>query len=221
MAAFGTMTQFAVCFLTRSLAVQETIRRQLETGTLLASIFQCMEEDGLSVIRKNGCVALQYVIKVLYHVTDDASDSPQNGSSEVEKIQATSHMSEVQDPPGQVMPIVTHSKMSEQLWRNIYPELLKRLDDSENEVRIVACRTFSIFISAMPDALDTSTIQHMATNLLLHMDDADGNVQDAVCETACQLASAHAEVTEGELTKVRGVHRSTIFIDRVSAVLQK
>lgn len=201
--------------------MQETIRQQLETGTLLASIIQCMEEDGLSVIRKNGCVALQHLLKVLDHGSECASDSPRNGSTEMERNRATTYQSKVQDSTDQVTPIVTKSKISEQVWRSIYPELLKRLDDLENEVRIVACGTFSVLFSALPDAPDASTVQYMASALLLHMDDADINVQNAVCVTLCQMASAHPEVMEKELAKVRGLHRSTVFIDRVSAVLRK
>jgi hypothetical protein len=110
--------------------------------------------------------------------------------------------------------------MSDVLCRRIYPELLKRLDDSDNRVWIAASAGFTTFVSVMPPMFEDTNVGHMAAGLLvhMHMDDADAAVQGAVCDAMCTLARVRPHVTCAELAKVRGFHRSSVYVDRVAAL---
>jgi HEAT repeat len=111
------------------------------------------------------------------------------------------------------------SKLSDDQCRKLYPELIKRLDDSENKVRIAACSTLSSLVDGMPKTFDGTNVEYMIANLLVHMDDSDAEVQEAVYATACRLAVVFPMSMEKELAKIRGLHRSTYFIDRISKTI--
>uniref|UniRef100_A0AAQ4RHT9 Dynein axonemal assembly factor 5 n=1 Tax=Gasterosteus aculeatus aculeatus TaxID=481459 RepID=A0AAQ4RHT9_GASAC len=70
----------------------------------------------------------------------------------------------------------------------IYPMLLKRLDDSSEEVRGVALRAVGLWLSCLTEDYNpevwASHLQVLFQQLLLHLDDPDGSVQDqvAVCK---------------------------------------
>lgn len=62
--------------------------------------------------------------------------------------------------------------------REIYPSLQKRLDDSNDEIRIRAascCRAF--FGSLAPEGYDDANSEYFTTAVVVHMDDADPRVQ--------------------------------------------
>lgn len=64
------------------------------------------------------------------------------------------------------------------------PELLKRLDDSSEEVRSVALRALGLWLSGLTDEYSAELcaphLQLVFQQLLLHLDDPDGSVQDQV-----------------------------------------
>jgi len=66
----------------------------------------------------------------------------------------------------------------------MYPELLKRLDDSSDEVRIAAIETFSAYFGCLCKeyevALYRAHLEQIFKGLLLHMDDPQEEVQRAV-----------------------------------------
>ena len=99
--------------------------------------------------------------------------------------------------------------------RSLYIALLKRLDDSRNEIRIAACDALSAFLAAAPaDYCETNT-GYLLTGFLVHMDDADPAVQEAVCEACCVGARKKPSQVRAAVEAVRHKHRSTKFADRV------
>lgn len=62
--------------------------------------------------------------------------------------------------------------------------LLKRLDDSSEEVRGVALRAVGLWLSCLTEDYNpevwASHLQVLFQQLLLHLDDPDGSVQDQV-----------------------------------------
>uniref|UniRef100_A0A8C8LTR5 Uncharacterized protein n=1 Tax=Oncorhynchus tshawytscha TaxID=74940 RepID=A0A8C8LTR5_ONCTS len=67
---------------------------------------------------------------------------------------------------------------------NIYPEVLKRLDDSSEEVRGVALRALGLWLASLGKDYNSQLYsQHLEVlfqQLLLHLDDPDSHVQDTV-----------------------------------------
>lgn len=72
---------------------------------------------------------------------------------------------------------------SEPRVTKIYSDILKRLDDSHNEIRISACGCLVSFFGLLqrsPDALPVSSFTHIVKALLVHLDDDSSQVASAV-----------------------------------------
>ena len=60
----------------------------------------------------------------------------------------------------------------------MYPKILKRLDDSHDEVRMAICVTLQMFLRCAPKHCYSSTsVEYMLDQLLIHLDDPDPNMQ--------------------------------------------
>lgn len=67
---------------------------------------------------------------------------------------------------------------------NMYPDLLKRLDDSNDDVRIAITDTWIAYLACFQDdyqvALYRAHLEAMYKGLLIHLDDPDSRIQDAM-----------------------------------------
>ena len=72
----------------------------------------------------------------------------------------------------------------------LQPDLLKRLDDSSNRVRVAACSALQPWVLAAGRGLAEGDAAALASSLLLHMDDPDDDVAEAVCAVLERLAPA-------------------------------
>ena len=67
---------------------------------------------------------------------------------------------------------------------NMYPDLLKRLDDSNDDVRIAITDTWIAYLACFQDdyqvALYRAHLEAMYKGLLIHLDDPDPRIQDAM-----------------------------------------
>jgi hypothetical protein len=62
--------------------------------------------------------------------------------------------------------------------RQLYPALLKRLDDSSDDVRKAVCTTFGTFLRTSPPKNFVGTIlDYSVEQLLVHLDDQDPAIQ--------------------------------------------
>ena len=99
--------------------------------------------------------------------------------------------------------------------RMIYPELLKRLDDSSNIVRINVCQALNTFVQNMGPSLDDSNVTYFINGMLIHMDDVDCAVQEAVC-TVMETAAIHKPFLVKEaVSKAQHLHRCSTYTSRV------
>ncbi|XP_015246691.1 PREDICTED: dynein assembly factor 5, axonemal [Cyprinodon variegatus] len=99
----------------------------------------------------------------------------------------------------------------------IYPELLKRLDDSSEEVRNIALETVDLWLSSLtkdynPD-LCAPHLQLLFQQLLLHLDDPDSSVQDRVLEVLKKGSRVHPSLLQREAEAVRDKQRSPLHCD--------
>lgn len=63
----------------------------------------------------------------------------------------------------------------------LYAEILKRLDDSNDTVRKAACQTFSMFLRAAPkEHFQGTIIDYSLDCLFVHLDDSDAGIQVGV-----------------------------------------
>lgn len=68
---------------------------------------------------------------------------------------------------------------SEQL-REVYPELLKRLDDSNDKIRAVVCEALSMFFKCLPPKWSRSLFEYILRTLFVHLDDPNQEIQQAI-----------------------------------------
>ncbi|XP_034396317.1 dynein assembly factor 5, axonemal-like [Cyclopterus lumpus] len=101
----------------------------------------------------------------------------------------------------------------------IYPALLKRLDDSSEEVRGVALQALGLWLSGLTQdyhpELCAPHLQLLFQQLLLHLDDPDVSVQDQVLEVLKKGGSVHPALLRREAEAVRDQQRSPLHCDRL------
>ncbi|XP_038547860.1 dynein assembly factor 5, axonemal-like [Micropterus salmoides] len=101
----------------------------------------------------------------------------------------------------------------------IYPELLKRLDDSSEEVRGVALQALRLWLCSLTKEYNPELcaphLQLLFQQLLLHLDDPNSSVQDQVLEILKKGSSVHPALLKREAEAVRDKHRSPLYCDRL------
>ncbi|XP_061079679.1 dynein axonemal assembly factor 5 [Conger conger] len=106
----------------------------------------------------------------------------------------------------------------------IYPELLKRADDSSQEVRSVCLSALGCWFSSVGQSYDRQVcgphLQLLFQQLLLHMDDPEGSVQDHVLDVLKAGSSVHPELLRQEVEAVRDKQRSPSRCDQLLHHLQ-
>lgn len=109
--------------------------------------------------------------------------------------------------------------LSQQPVGDLYPALLKRLDDSSDDVRFAACGALERFVGSAPPAAFAGTcIEYMTEQLLVHLDDGDTSIQDAVLGVLKALASqVDAKLVGRKAAAARTSHRSPAYVDRLVA----
>ena len=67
---------------------------------------------------------------------------------------------------------------------NMYPDLLKRMDDSSDDVRVAVAHTFQAYFNCFENDYDVSLykahLEAIYKGLLVHLDDPEPRIQEAV-----------------------------------------
>lgn len=69
-----------------------------------------------------------------------------------------------------------HEVFDDEEYKEIYPELLKRLDDSQDGIRIATAETFQVFFRRLPDPWSTSLYEYTVKNIFIHLDDQNTEI---------------------------------------------
>ncbi|XP_004629637.1 dynein assembly factor 5, axonemal [Octodon degus] len=101
----------------------------------------------------------------------------------------------------------------------IYPELLKRLDDVSNDVRMAATSALLTWLRCIQStggkSYYQSSIQYLYRELLLHLDDPESAIQDAVLEVLKEGSVLFPDLLVRETEAVIHKHRSTTYCDQL------
>jgi dynein assembly factor 5 len=62
---------------------------------------------------------------------------------------------------------------------NLYRELLKRLDDSSDDIRLDACLALCQYVRVVPQDYDRTHYKYLLRGLLVHLDDTNPKIQVA------------------------------------------
>jgi len=64
--------------------------------------------------------------------------------------------------------------------REVYPDMLKRLDDSNDKIRVVVCDALQMFFKCMPPNWSRSLYEYILRTLFVHLDDPNPDIQEGI-----------------------------------------
>ncbi|XP_059976367.1 dynein axonemal assembly factor 5 isoform X2 [Mesoplodon densirostris] len=106
----------------------------------------------------------------------------------------------------------------------IYPELLKRLDDVSNEVRLAATSSLVTWLERVGNEAGKccyqSNIQHLYRELLVYLDDPESAIRDAVLEALKAGSVLFPDLLVREMEAVLHKHRSPTHCEQLLQHLQ-
>ncbi|ELU05823.1 hypothetical protein CAPTEDRAFT_167239 [Capitella teleta] len=116
------------------------------------------------------------------------------------------------------------TRLDQHFLHNLYPDLLKRLDDSSDNIRRAMCATlmdyFDCFESGFNVNLYRAHLEEMYKGLMVHLDDPDSSIQDAVLDVLKKASHIEPSHLMQEIDSVRHKHRSTKYCDDLAAYIQ-
>ncbi|XP_005997023.1 dynein axonemal assembly factor 5 [Latimeria chalumnae] len=101
----------------------------------------------------------------------------------------------------------------------VYPELLKRLDDASDDVRVAAAKALHTWFQCINDDYERTTfhshIEYLYRGLLVHLDDPDSNIQHTVLEVLQEGSVVCPFVLREEVNAVKHKHRSPFYCEQL------
>ena len=104
--------------------------------------------------------------------------------------------------------------------RQLYPELLKRLDDSSDEVRKSVSQCFiPFFHCGPPQSFAGGILDYTLDQLVIHLDDPDPIIQKEVSGVVKEASKLDCGLVRKKLTGARDGHRSSRVCDELLAII--
>jgi len=101
----------------------------------------------------------------------------------------------------------------------IYPEVLKRMDDSSDQIRILTTKTLSAFFKSLPTNYDREFyrvhLEFIFRTLLVHMDDSHKDVQEAVFNCLKDGLIIHPGLLKIQVEDVVNKHHRKTFCEEL------
>ena len=108
-------------------------------------------------------------------------------------------------------------RLTDEHRRYVYPELLKRMDDSRDEIRVMCAGVVAAFFRSMPWDYDETNVGYLLKGFLIHMDDPNPDVQEAVCRALEVAAAKKPDAVRESVRAARDTHRGRAYLDRADA----
>ncbi|XP_050019176.1 dynein axonemal assembly factor 5 isoform X1 [Alexandromys fortis] len=114
--------------------------------------------------------------------------------------------------------------MEPEKFLKVYPELLKRLDDVSNDVRMAAASALLTWLKCVQNSdgksAFQSSIQFLYRELLVHLDDPESAIQDTVLEVLKEGSVLFPDVLVRETEAVVHKHRSSAYCEQLLQHMQ-
>ncbi|KAH3861633.1 dynein axonemal assembly factor 5-like [Dreissena polymorpha] len=115
-------------------------------------------------------------------------------------------------------------RVNQDRLHNMYLELLKRLDDSSDEIRLTVAKTFLAYLDCFEKAYDVQLyrahLEAMYKGLLVHLDDPDERIQEAILGVLKKAGSLLPGMLLQEVQGSKHKHRSDQYCEELIAYLQ-
>jgi dynein assembly factor 5 len=111
----------------------------------------------------------------------------------------------------------------DQAVQDLYPRLLKRLDDSDDVIRMAVCDTFKPFILCAPkDVYRGTMLAYTLDQLFIHLDDPDPKIQKCIFDVLVHIAEHidSSTVLKKANANVQS-HRTPIMCETVIRAVKK
>ncbi|KAL4096005.1 hypothetical protein PRIC1_009370 [Phytophthora ramorum] len=109
--------------------------------------------------------------------------------------------------------------LGEEPVHQLYAEILKRLDDSNDTVRKAACQTFTTFLKAAPiEHFQGTIIDYTLDCLFVHLDDSEPDIQEAVFNVLKETVAIDAPRLAKKAEENRTRHQSPRYCDQLLAL---
>jgi hypothetical protein len=106
--------------------------------------------------------------------------------------------------------------------RGLFAELLKRLDDSNDAVRVSACGALrELPAAAAPGDVKGMPAEYTTDTLLVHLDDGDAGVQAAVYEALLPWAALEPAYALKKAAEVRDRLRHPAYAEKLLTYLSQ
>ncbi|XP_065109082.1 dynein axonemal assembly factor 5 [Paramisgurnus dabryanus] len=119
---------------------------------------------------------------------------------------------------------ITAHQLNTDSLNKIYPELLKRVDDSSEDVRVEALRSLGTWFSSLGNNYDVHScrphLEFLFQQLLLYMDDPDDKVQDSVLDVLKVASKVDCDLLQQQTEAVREKQRNPDFCDKLLQHIQ-
>jgi len=100
------------------------------------------------------------------------------------------------------------AQISADQLKEVYPELLKRLDDSNDKIRATVCQALLVFFGCMPPTWSRTLYEYILRTLFVHLDDPNPEIHEGIYRVL--EAAAHHDYTtfisEAQSAAARSTH---------------
>jgi dynein assembly factor 5 len=109
------------------------------------------------------------------------------------------------------------------LFNTRYPELLKRLDDNSDPIRLASLKAWLAYAECMTvkpydEGLYQAHADAVLRGLFIHLDDSEEVVQDAVGRVLKTMAIAVPKIVRRHAVEAKGRHRNSLRCQEIEAL---
>lgn len=109
--------------------------------------------------------------------------------------------------------------MTDETVQALYPNLVKRLDDSSDDIRLAVATPLVLLLQHLPPSTDahSTLVEYVVQPLLIHLDDPSPAVQQAMLSVAEQACTVNPGVVTVQVDKAHTRHSRTqhCYCDRL------
>ena len=66
------------------------------------------------------------------------------------------------------------------MLKELYEQLLKRLDDAQDFIRIETAKAFEVFFDMLPVGWSSGLYDYTVKHIFIHLDDGNDKIRDAI-----------------------------------------
>jgi hypothetical protein len=86
------------------------------------------------------------------------------------------------------------SDIDHECFKEIYEQMLKRLDDAQDGIRVETSKTFELFFELLPEGWSSGLYDYCVKGIFIHLDDSNEQVRDAITKVLKKAARINPDI---------------------------